>query len=126
MLKLRSSIAAKSKLKHIRGHHNLTMADAANNTQAAAEAYDWRNSEAQAIIKFDLENGVLQEDFPSARVAWDQQYSKMVEFTGVTFKQFSTNLGNARRAFKALRLRATEEEQMQLNLRRSLVSRPSQ
>jgi hypothetical protein len=41
----------------------------------------------KAIIISDLESHVLDVDAPIARVAWDQQYSRMADFTEVTKKQ---------------------------------------
>jgi hypothetical protein len=43
-----------------------------------------KKSAAKAIIMSNLESGVLDENVPTARVAWDQVYSHMHEFADVT------------------------------------------
>jgi hypothetical protein len=59
---------------------------------------------------YDLESGLLDEDVPTARAAWDQVYSRMHEFADVTYERFARNLETERGRYRANRARAAQEE----------------
>lgn len=67
-------------------------------------------AEACRVLINDLENGVLplDENDMSAADAWDQVYSHMPEFTGVTFHQFKMRLQWYRKQAKKRIEAATE------------------
>jgi hypothetical protein len=75
-----------------------------------ARRFNWKKSAAKAIIMSDLESGILDEDVPLPRVAWDQVYRHMQEFADVTFEQFGRNLVAERNRFSTNRNQAAQEE----------------
>ena len=63
---------------------------------------DWAKSAAKIIIQDDLRSGVLPATAQelSAKSAWDLVYSHLVEFHGVEYAQYRTNLNQMRKAYK--------------------------
>jgi hypothetical protein len=64
--------------------------------------YQWKDSPAREIILEDLTTGNLPLDNAvySARDAWDQVYSHLIEFHGVAYEQYYRNLRSHREQVK--------------------------
>jgi hypothetical protein len=60
--------------------------------------YVWKDSPAREVILEDLLAGILplESDEISAREAWDDVYSNLIEFHGVEYDQYYRNLRNHR------------------------------
>ena len=66
---------------------------------------DWKTSAARQVILDDLAEGILPVDATALppREAWEEVYKNMVEFAGVPYTQFRTNLNNHRKQYRRKR-----------------------
>ena len=64
--------------------------------------------DCRAILLADLESGVLEVDVPAAQDAWEQQYSMMEDFAGVSYKQFEPRLRKVRNDFQKAKEKAAK------------------
>ena len=70
----------------------------------------WKGSAAAAIIKNDLQQGMLDLEEPPANVVWQQTYSKLAEFKDVPFEQFEKRLRDHRQQYARRFNRSQTEE----------------